>query len=156
MVKDPNYYDASNVYLDKMTYKIIADSTTRFNNLRSGDVQVLDAVAATDVDALQADSNLQLLTSESLGYQGITVNIGNINGVGKPAGTLPAKLGSAMATEPRVRQAFELSLDRAAINKVVFRGKFSRRAGRSARPARSAATPPRSAPSTTRPQPRPC
>ena len=53
MVKDPNYYDAAKVYLDKVVYRIIADSTTRFNNLRSGDVQVLDAVAATDVDALQ-------------------------------------------------------------------------------------------------------
>ncbi|HEY7102931.1 MAG TPA: ABC transporter substrate-binding protein, partial [Mycobacteriales bacterium] len=73
VVKDTNYYDASHVYLDKVSYKIIADSTTRFNNLRSGDVQVLDAVSATDVDALQADSNLQLLTSESLGYQGITI-----------------------------------------------------------------------------------
>jgi peptide/nickel transport system substrate-binding protein len=125
VVKDPNYYDASHVYLDKVSYKIIADSTTRFNNLRSGDVQVLDAVASTDVDALQADSSLQLLTSESLGYQGITVNLGNVNGVGKPAGKLPANLASAMATDPRVRQAFELSLDRAAINKVVFQGKFT-------------------------------
>ena len=105
VVKDPNYYDAGNVHLDKVSYKIIADSTTRFNNLRSGDVQVLDAVASTDVDALQADSNLQLLSSESLGYQGITVNLGNVNGVGKPAGKLPANLGSAMATDPRVAAA---------------------------------------------------
>jgi peptide/nickel transport system substrate-binding protein len=125
VVKDTNYYDASHVYLDKVSYKIIADSTTRFNNLRSGDVQVLDAVAPTDVDALQADSNLQLLTSDSLGYQGITVNIGNAHGVGKPAATLPANLNSAMATDPRVRQAFEMSIDRDAINKVVFQGKYS-------------------------------
>ncbi|HEV7656478.1 MAG TPA: ABC transporter substrate-binding protein [Mycobacteriales bacterium] len=125
VVKDPNYYDAANVKLDKVSYKIIADSTTRFNNLRSGDVQVLDAVAPTDVDSLQADSTLSLLTSDSLGYQGITVNIGNVNGVGKPAATLPAKLASTMATDPRVRQAFELSLDRDAINKVVFQGKFA-------------------------------
>jgi peptide/nickel transport system substrate-binding protein len=125
VVKDTNYYDASNVHLDKVSYKIIADSTTRFNNLRSGDVQVLDAVAATDVDALQADSNLQLLSSDSLGYQGITVNLGNVNGVGKPAATLPANLNSAMATDPRVRQAFEMSLDREAINKVVFQGKYA-------------------------------
>src|SRR5262245_56983232 len=88
VVKDPNYYDASKVHLDKIIYKIIADSTTRFNNLQSGDVQVYDAVAATDVDALQADSKLQLLTSDSLGYQGITVNIGNVDGVGKPGRAL--------------------------------------------------------------------
>jgi peptide/nickel transport system substrate-binding protein len=129
VVKDPNYYDAANVHLDKVSYKIIADSTTRFNNLRSGDVQVLDAVAPTDVDALSADPQLQLLTSESLGYQGITVNIGNVNGVGKPAGALPAKLASRMSADPRVRQAFELSLDRDAINKVVFAGKFTAACG---------------------------
>jgi peptide/nickel transport system substrate-binding protein len=125
VVKDPNYYDASHVYLDKVSYKIIADSTTRFNNLRSGDVQVLAAVSATDVDALQADSNLQLLSSDSLGYQGITINLGNVNGVGKPAGKLPANLNSAMATDPRVRQAFELSIDREAIVKTVFQGKYT-------------------------------
>ncbi len=125
VVKDPNYYDASHVYLDKITYKIIADATTRFNNLKSGDVQVLDRVAATDVDALTADSSLELLTSDSLGYQGITINIGNINGVGKPGGVLPTNLASPMSSDPRVRQAFELSLDRDAINTVVFRGKFS-------------------------------
>lgn len=129
VVKDANYYDASNVHLDKVSYKIIADSTIRFNNLRSGDVQVLDTVAATDVDALQADSTLQLLSSESLGYQGITINIGNASGVGKPAAALPAKLNSKMATDPRVRQAFELSLDRDAINKVVFQGKFASACG---------------------------
>ena len=65
VVKDPNYYDAGKVFLDKVVYRIIADATTRFNNLRSGDVEVLDAVAATDVDALKSTANLQLLTSES-------------------------------------------------------------------------------------------
>ena len=74
------------VFLDKVSYRIIADATTRFNNLRSGDVEVLDAVAATDVDALNADANLQLISSDSLGYQGITINLGNVSGVGQPAG----------------------------------------------------------------------
>jgi peptide/nickel transport system substrate-binding protein len=125
VVKDPNYYNAAKVFLDKVTYKIIADSTTRFNNLRSGDVEVLDTVAATDVDALKAESKLELLSSDSLGYQGITINLGNVAGVGKPAGTLAAPLAGAMASDARVRQAFELSIDRAAINTVVFRGKYS-------------------------------
>ena len=125
VVKDPNYYDASKVFLDKIIYRIIADGTTRFNNLKSGDIEVLDAVVATDVDALKADANLTLLSSDSLGYQGITVNLGNVAGVGKPGGTLAAPLASAMATDPRVRQAFEMSLDRDAINKVVFRGQFT-------------------------------
>src|SRR5439155_8101810 len=32
VVKDPNYYDAAKVHLDKVVYRIIADATTRFNN----------------------------------------------------------------------------------------------------------------------------
>jgi peptide/nickel transport system substrate-binding protein len=86
---------------------------------------VLDAVAATDVDALKAESKLQLLTSDSLGYQGLTVNIGNVAGVGKPGGTLAAPLAGPMASDARVRRAFEMSIDRAAINTVVFRGQYS-------------------------------
>jgi peptide/nickel transport system substrate-binding protein len=125
VVKDPNYYDAGKVFLDKIVYKIIADPTTRFNNLRSGDVQVLDAVAATDVETLKGESKLELLASDSLGYQGITINIANVAGVGKPAGVLPADLAGPVSADPRVRQAFELSIDRAAINTVVFRGQYS-------------------------------
>jgi peptide/nickel transport system substrate-binding protein len=125
VVKDPNYYDASKVFLDQVTYVIIADATTRFNNLRSGDVEVLDTVAAIDVDALTADANLQLISSDSLGYQGITINLANVNGVGQPPGTLAAPLAGPMAADPRVRRAFEMSIDRAAINEVVFRGKFT-------------------------------
>jgi peptide/nickel transport system substrate-binding protein len=125
VVKDPNYYNATKVHLDKVVYRIIADSTTRFNNLRSGDIDVVDTVAATDVDALKADANLRLLTSDSLGYQGITINLGNVAGVGKPGGTLAAPSAGPLATDARVRQAFEMSLDRSAINNVVFRGQFS-------------------------------
>jgi peptide/nickel transport system substrate-binding protein len=125
VVKDPNYYDAAKVHLDKVVYRIIADATTRFNNLRSGDVEVLDAVAATDVDALKADTNLRLVSSESLGYQGLTVNLGNVKGVGEAPGPLPAQYAGPLAVNAKVRQALSMSLDREAINKVVFRGQFA-------------------------------
>src|SRR5215831_15322209 len=90
VVKDPNYYNASKVHLDKVIYKIIADSTTRMNNLQSGDVDVYDTVSTNDIDALKANSKLSLLVSDSIGYQGITINVGNVAGVGKPAGALQA------------------------------------------------------------------
>ncbi|OLB64470.1 MAG: ABC transporter substrate-binding protein [Actinobacteria bacterium 13_2_20CM_2_72_6] len=125
VVKDPNYYDAAKVHLDKVVYRIIADPTTRFNNLRSGDVEVLDTVAPTDVDSLKADPNLRLLSSESLGYQGITINLGNIAGLGKPPGQLAAPYAGPLAADARIRRAFELSLDRDALNKVVFRGQYA-------------------------------
>ena len=43
VVKDPNYYDAAKVHLDKITYRIITDANIRSANLRSGDVQVADS-----------------------------------------------------------------------------------------------------------------
>jgi peptide/nickel transport system substrate-binding protein len=125
VVKDPNYYDAANVHLDQVTYRIIADATTRFNNLQSGDVEVLDRVAPTDVSALESDSALSLISSESLGYQGITINIGNADGITQPPGPLPDEYASPLSESTLVRQALDLSLDREAINQVVFLGQFA-------------------------------
>ena len=125
VVKDPNYYDAGNVHLDQVTYLIIADSTTRFNNLLSGEVEVLDRVAPTDVAALEAESNLSLISSESLGYQGITINVGNVDGVTQPPGELSGEFASPLSRSAATRRALERSLDRAAINEAVFRGQFA-------------------------------
>lgn len=125
VVKDPNYYDADNVHLDQVTYRIIADATTRFNNLRSGDVEVLDRVAPTDVAALEGDPQLSLISSESLGYQGITINVGNADGVTQPPGALPDEFAGPLSEDALVRQALEMSLDREAINQAVFLGQFA-------------------------------
>jgi peptide/nickel transport system substrate-binding protein len=125
VVKDPNYYDASKVKLDKVVYKTIADATTRFNNLRSGDIEVLYNVSTINIDELKGISDLRLVSTDSLGYQGITINIGNIAGVGKAPGTLGAPYTGPFATEAKVRKAFMLSLDRDAINRTVYRGVFA-------------------------------
>jgi peptide/nickel transport system substrate-binding protein len=121
VVKDPNYYNAKNVHLDKIVYRIIADANIRFANLRSGDADVLDTVATTDVNSLKSNSKLKLLSTDSLGYQGITINEGNTKGVG----TKPGKIPGPLASDPRVRQAFELSMDRKALNHVVFNDQFA-------------------------------
>ncbi|HEU5470243.1 MAG TPA: ABC transporter substrate-binding protein [Actinophytocola sp.] len=122
--KDPNYYDAANVKLDKVIYKIIADQTTRFNNLRSGDVEVLDRVSPVNAEELAGTPNLRLMSTRSLGYQGITVNVGNVSGLGKPPGPLAAPFAGPLATEATVRRAFAMSIDRDALVRSVFRGQF--------------------------------
>ncbi|HKG48812.1 MAG TPA: ABC transporter substrate-binding protein [Actinomycetales bacterium] len=120
LVKDPNYYDAKNVHLDKLTYRIITDASIRAANLKSGDAEVADTVSTEDVDQLKSDSNLSVLESASLGYQGVTFNVGNANGVG----TAP-KVGNApYAKDKRVRQAFEYAIDRNVLVKTVFNGLF--------------------------------
>ena len=119
--KSDLYYDKDKAHFDKIIYKPIPDENIRLANLRSGDIQVADQIAPTDVAAVRGDSSLQLLETGSLGYQGITINLNNTKGL-PPAPT--GKVDSPLAGDPRVRHAFELSLDREALNKVVFNGLY--------------------------------
>jgi peptide/nickel transport system substrate-binding protein len=119
--KSDQYYDKDKVHLDKIIYKPIPDENIRLANLRSGDIQVADAIQPSDVPSVRNDSSLQLITAGSLGYQGITINLNNTKGL-SPAPT--GKVAGALAGDPKVRQAFELSLDREALNKVVFNGLY--------------------------------
>ncbi|MFC5267590.1 ABC transporter substrate-binding protein [Kribbella qitaiheensis] len=118
VVKDPLYYDAAKVHLDAIEYRIITDSSIRSANLRSGDAQIADSLSTQDAPALQKDASMTVLQSQSLGYQGLTINIGNANGVGTPK----KQLDSPIAKDPRVRQALDLSIDREALVKTIFNG----------------------------------
>jgi peptide/nickel transport system substrate-binding protein len=122
VVKDPNYFDAAKIKLDKIIFRTIADSNAGLNNLRSGDIDVLFNPSPINADEIKGISNLRLLSQDSIGYQGITVNIANSNGVGKAPGTLVAPYAGPMAADPRVRKAFQLSIDREALVRTVFRG----------------------------------
>ena len=116
LVKDPNYYDADKVHLDAISYRIITDASIRSANLRSGDVQVADSLSAQDVPGLQAQPTITVLRSQSLGYQGLTINIGNVDGVGTP----PKPINRPEAKDAKVREALKLSIDRKALVKVIF------------------------------------
>jgi peptide/nickel transport system substrate-binding protein len=118
--KATNYYDASKVKLDRLTFRILEEGSARSANLRSGDVNVAERLDPTDLAAIRSDSNLQLLDRTSLGYQGITVNIGNKNGLGNKY----ESVGTPLAEHKELRQALSLALDRDAINKVVFQGNY--------------------------------
>ena len=118
--KSTEYYDAAKVNLDTITYRVITDANVRLANVRSGDVQVSERISATDIDKIKSDQSVKLVTGEPLGYQGVSINIGNTAGVGEPAGKVTTPLG----TNADLRKAFELSLDREVINKVVFAGQY--------------------------------
>lgn len=114
--RDPLYYDAKNVHLDTVTYRIMTDSNIRTANLRSGDVQVADSIAPQDVDALAKERGVGVLQVGSLGYQGLTINLGNTNGVGKPVGDI----NTPLAKNAAVRTALSMSIDRAALVSTLF------------------------------------
>ncbi|QIS14498.1 ABC transporter substrate-binding protein [Nocardia arthritidis] len=112
VARDPLYYNAQNVHLDTITYKIMTDASARAASLRSGEIQVADTMSPQDIDALAKDPQLHVLQTGSLGYQGLTINIGNVDGVGKPT----KQIETPLAKDPRVRMALSLSIDR---NKLV-------------------------------------
>ena len=120
LVRDPNYYAADQVHLDSITYRIMTDANIRAANLRSGDVQVADRISPQDVDALAQEDGIGVLQIGSLGYQSVTFNVGNVNGTGEP----PQPIDTPVASDPRVRQAFALSVNRTALVYSVFNNWF--------------------------------
>lgn len=112
--KFDDYWNKDAINFDTVTFLPIPDTTVRLANLRSGDIDMLERLAATDVASVKGDANLGFAEAVSLGYQGITVNLNNGEKGDNPFGN-----------EPKIRQAFSLSLDRDAINQVVFEGAFA-------------------------------
>ena len=118
VVKSNDYYGKAKVHLAQITFRIITDVNARTQNQRSGDTQVEDRIQATDVPTIKSDKNQTLLKVPTIGYQGITLNIGNKNGLLKGY----SNVGTPIARSQYLRTAFDLALDRTTINKVVFGG----------------------------------
>jgi peptide/nickel transport system substrate-binding protein len=107
-----NYWDKSRIHFDKITFLPIVDATVRLANLRSGQLDLIERVAPSDMAAIKSDGKLATTRITELGYQGITINTGKSDQAQK----------NPLGKDPRVREAFELSLDRDAIVKVAMDG----------------------------------
>lgn len=118
--KDPNYYDADSIHLDKIVYKIMTDPSIRAANLKSGDVQIADSIDPSDVEDLRSQKDLTVMQVPSYGYQGIQVNIANQKGVGEP----PVQIDTPLAKNPVVRQALSMSINREQLVQSVFQGYY--------------------------------
>jgi len=114
------YWDKDKIFFDQVVFKIIIDPSVRLANLKAGELDLFERVQTTDLPAVRSDSNLVLSSIVSLGYQGLTINVANSDGLGKA----PKLLSTSLAKDARVREALELSLDRKVINDVVFNGEF--------------------------------
>jgi peptide/nickel transport system substrate-binding protein len=110
--KFADYWNKDNVFIDKIVFLPIVDATVRLANLKSGGLDLIERVLATDIKDVRADSRLKLSTAIELGYQGMTLNIGK------------DKAKGPLSQSAKVRQALDWSIDREAINQVVFNGEF--------------------------------
>jgi peptide/nickel transport system substrate-binding protein len=109
--KFKDYWNKDNVHIDRIVYQPITDSTVRLANLKSGGLDLIERLLATDIKDVRSDSRLRLSTALELGYQGMTINLANGEKAKNPLGS-----------NPKVRQALSLAIDREALSQVVFNG----------------------------------
>ncbi|MEI7872892.1 MAG: ABC transporter substrate-binding protein [Alphaproteobacteria bacterium] len=111
--KFADYWNKDRVFIDKITYLPIVDATVRLANLRSGGLDLIERVLATDIKTVRDNPKLKLTKAVSLGWFGLLINVAN-----------GPKANNPLGKDARVRRAFELSIDREALNQVVFNGEF--------------------------------
>jgi peptide/nickel transport system substrate-binding protein len=111
--KFADYWNKDNVFIDRVVFYPIVDATVRLANLKSGGLDLIERVLATDIKDVRTDPKLVLSTAPELGYLGLTINIAN------------DKTKGALSQSVKVRQALDLSIDREALNQVVFNGEFT-------------------------------
>jgi peptide/nickel transport system substrate-binding protein len=85
----------------------------RLANLKSGGLDLIERVLATDIKSVRDTPRLKLSKVVSLGYSSLMVNLAN-----------GSRAESPLGKDARVRRALQLSIDRDAINQVVFNGEF--------------------------------
>jgi peptide/nickel transport system substrate-binding protein len=115
--RSDDYYDSEHVYLDQVIYHPIGDETVRSANLRSGDLQLVDRLATTDVAAFKGDPAFVVVERTSNAYTGLTVNIANANGIAGEPGAVDNPLSN-----DGLREAFDKAIDRDQINQLVYNG----------------------------------
>ncbi len=104
------YWNKDAIHFDKVVYTPIPDATVRLANLKSGQLDFIERVAPSDMEKIKAEKKLKTSQITEIGYQGITINIAKSDRAKQ----------NALGRDPRVREAFELSLDRQGLVQVVM------------------------------------
>src|SRR6185437_4889583 len=137
-----DYWNAGAYTIDRVTYTPVTDQTVRLDNLRAGQFDIIEGLAATDVKTVEADPKLQFLEATGLAYEMMSINVNNGPDADNPLGK-----------DPRVREALELSLDRKAINDGCSRVSSCRQTSPK-RPVANIGTRPARCPRATSPRPK--
>src|ERR1700726_3103058 len=98
--KFADYWNKDNVFIDRVVFLPIVDATVRLANLKSGGLDLIERVLATDIKDVRADKRLKLATALELGYQGIDINVGHGEAAKGPLGQ-----------SAKVRQALSYAID---------------------------------------------
>ena len=106
------YWNKAAIHFSRVVYTPIPDATVRLANLKSGQFDFIERAASSDMAALRKDSRFKTAAITEIGYQGITINLAKSDRAQQ----------NPLGKDARVREAFELSLDRDGIVQVVMDG----------------------------------
>jgi peptide/nickel transport system substrate-binding protein len=109
----PGYWNAAAIKLPAVIFRTVTDSNIRKVDLSAGGLDIAQKLSPTDVSVVAKDAKLRIFRSPSLGFSIIEFNVGN----GKAADT-------PLGRDARVRRAFSMAIDRAALNQVAFDGQY--------------------------------
>ena len=108
----PNYWNKGQIFFDRVVYQPIVDSTVRLANLKSGQLDFIERVGTSDIAGLKSDKRFKVQKIVEIGYQGITINTGKSDRAQQ----------NPLGKDPRVREAFELAIDREGVVQVAMDG----------------------------------
>lgn len=114
LVRNPDYnWGSEEVYgrtgptdLDRLVFKLIEDPTTRLAALESGEVDMIDAVPALDVERIDASESFDVLQFPQAGH----------------GWSLIINVEKAPTNELAVRQAMAYAIDYDSVQDIVFEG----------------------------------
>ncbi|MGQ4513071.1 ABC transporter substrate-binding protein [Streptomyces sp. DW26H14] len=102
---------------DHMVDQLYKNSDSAVAALRTGQLQYMNGVDATEYTALKRSSGVSTAQSVGNGWTGLELNPGARTRSGKPLGT-----GNPALTDPRVRRAISLGVDKKTLLKKVIDG----------------------------------
>ena len=105
----PGYWNAGAIKLDRIVYLPQPDTTVRLVNLQAGQLDMVERLGPTDVGTVTKNPKLKLISTPALAYYSMSINLAD---------------PSSPLKDSRVRAALEASIDRVALNQVVFDGQF--------------------------------
>jgi peptide/nickel transport system substrate-binding protein len=112
--KFAGYYEAARYHIQRLVFLPIPDTTVRFANLQAGQLDMIERMAANDLEGLRKNKNLATASATGMGYTGLTINVANGD-----------RGASPFSRDKRLRQALDAAIDRNAINQVVYAGEYT-------------------------------
>ena len=103
--RNENYWDASNVKLDSLTFKLVTDETTAYSELKAGNFDMVNSVPTNEIKPGKEEGLVKI--SPYLGTYFFAINVGKQD-------TLNDDVKKALSNK-LVRQALNLAVDRQEI-----------------------------------------